>query len=585
MGMRGLWRRALRRSRAWPTYARAAPGLAVLLACRDSNDVRKRVACSEDLAAENERLRRELAKLRAQQAPAAAVVSPPPALESTWEDTGLAKTLQQGPRVYIWGTRATIPVCEATGDKEPESHLRTPAEVHWFRLHAEKQGCLWHQLAFGPSFGVARTGDGDVFLWGSCKKEAGGRRFMEPMPLILDDMAPRARIRDVQCSESSVWGLTSDGEVVVWERVPDMIQAATGSKQRPLRAARVVDGFERPVRSMSIGPSHATFVLDDGEVYCIGDNRNGECAADPFVSPMVASSQRVNFPPGVTPVTKACSGRSHTGAISSHGKSWAWGDDSKIQLGLGDTRSNFGDERPFSGSAGYLRHLQTGESMAPAAVLRGGPEGAGFARAARSASAKYGEFAPHLQYKPVAMQDIPLEYSRQQFGIPYPPADEMVCGDDFTILVIRDSPDWFSPEEATNRLFCCGENGRGQCGRSMQTSQQTWGATRTPRNSRIEALSCGSSHCMAVLRRIGAGSHKPELWGWGSNDKGQTGGKQGWVCPAGRIRLPDHGMRIESAGCGFASSGVICSDRYPGDASNSLRKVDSVKTRKEDLED
>merc|ERR1711907_754719 len=110
----------------------------------------------------------------------------------------------------------------------------------------------------------------------------------------------------------------------------------------------------------------------------------------------------------------------------------------------------------------------------------------------------------------------------------------------------------------------------------MQTSQQTWGATRTPRNSRIEALSCGSSHCMAVLKRTGAGSQKPELWGWGSNEKGQTGGKQGWVCPAVRIRLPDHGMRIESAGCGFASSGVICSDRYPGDASNSLRKVDSV---------
>jgi len=115
-------------------------------------------------------------------------------------------------------------------------------------------------------------------------------------------------------------------------------------------------------------------------------------------------------------------------------------------------------------------------------------------------------------------------------------------------------------------MFCCGENGKGQCGRSMQAQQQILSATKLPRCSLTHSLSCGSNHCLAVLRRVG--QKKQELWAWGSNDKGQAGGTAGVTCPAARLRLP-RDARIEAAWCGFSSSAVICSDRRASSLSSS----------------
>jgi len=560
----------------------AAPGAA--LASFASHAESPTSFCSEDLAAENQRLREELERLRHD----ARLVSSPPSYELqqapvTSAPRRLAKG-HLGTHVCVWGQRDAIPVSDASGDREPDSDIRAPAEIRWFHMHAERHGRLWEQITFGPSFGVARTDHGELFVWGSCRL-GSSRKFVSPRLLPTDGTSPDCSIQDAQCSESAIWALTSSGEVLVWERVPEMMTEACGSRARPLRPPRILGGLSRPVRQMSIGPTHASFTLDNGDLYCIGCNRNGECATDPSRSPMAVVCQKVQFPAGVTPIVQARCGRSHTSAISSNGSNFAWGDDSKIQLGLGDTRSNFGDERPYSGSRGFLNQLRSGEAMAPSPAMRGAADSPSFSKAHSSASARYSEFEPHYQFKPSDMQSVPLEFERQVHGISYPPADGVECGDDFTILIIRDSPDWFAPEEETNRLFCCGDNSKGQCGRSMQAHQQTFAATRTPRNSRTESLACGSSHCLAVLKRLAAGSEKPELWSWGSNERGQAGVAQqkGVVCPAARIKLPDRGLRIEAACCGFSNSAVICSEKksYVSPEEKTRRRKEEREAEKE----
>ncbi|CAJ1365473.1 unnamed protein product [Effrenium voratum] len=156
---------------------------------------------------------------------------------------------------------------------------------------------------------------------------------------------------------------------------------------------------------------------------------------------------------------------------------------------------------------------------------------------------KYGDFESHQQIKPATMMDIPLEPERQVHGTPYPPPSDVRCGGDFTLLLVRDSPDWYPPEEESQRLFCCGENGKGQCGRSLQQQQQVFAACKLPRNSKMLGFSCGSDHCVAVIKRID--SRKQELWCWGHNAEGQAGGSNsGAVCPAARLRLP-RGARVE----------------------------------------
>ncbi|CAJ1394226.1 unnamed protein product [Effrenium voratum] len=310
-----------------------------------------------------------------------------------------------------------------------------------------------------------------------------------------------------------------------------------------------------PVRS--VGVMHAAFLTEDGEVYCLGRNSCGECAVDPAVQNVAASCRKVSFPKHSHPIRRVECGRSHTVAVGADGQCFAWGDDSKIQLGLGDTRSNVGEERPFSGSRGFLNTQKTGQPMATQSFLRGGPEFTG-SRVFSTSQKKYGDFESHQQIKPATMMDIPLEPERQVHGTPYPPPSDVRCGGDFTLLLVRDSPDWYPPEEESQRLFCCGENGKGQCGRSLQQQQQVFAACKLPRNSKMLGFSCGSDHCVAVIKRID--SRKQELWCWGHNAEGQAGGSNsGAVCPAARLRLP-RGARVEAAWCGFSSSGAICSD-------------------------
>lgn len=562
----------MRAFRRWPRWRwprrhcyRAAPGVATLLACRASFP---EAYAKEDTGAR---------------------AAPPASQASPMVDDGIPLS-QRGVHVYVWGQRWAMPVSEASGDAAPENDVRTPMEVHWFRLHAERHHCKWRQIAFGPSFGVARTDVGDLFLWGSSHGK-GARLFLEPRPLLYDDGAADVRFVDVQCSESAVWALSTTGEVIVWERVPEMVlESLVPGRGRSgrLRNGRLLGGLPQPVRRMSVGPSHAAFVTEDGELHCIGSNRFGECAADPQNFATSPTCRRVKFPPGVSTVSQVACGRAHTVAVGEFLEvrvPFAWGDDSKIQLGFGDTRSNLGDERPWSGSRGYQNFLSTGEAMAPAPILRGGPEGVGFSKATNRAVGKYGEFEPHHRWRPAPMMAIPLEYERQVHGIPYPPPESIACGDDFTLLVVEDSPDWYAPEERTNRLFCCGDNQKGQCGRSMQTGEQTLAAVRLPRHSRTEAYSCGAHHCVAVLKRVGKGSKKLELWTWGNNEKGQAGGGKGVVCPAARLRVPGE-VRIEAAWCGFNTSAVICSERESAaNSDKKLRRQPSVSLSSDEMQE
>lgn len=504
--------------------------------------------------------------------PSSNVIAEEPASVST----SISRTPRQqgGEHVYVWGRRFAIPVSKAAGGpKVPgnDEDFRTPVEAPWFKFYAEEHGCRWQQLTFGPTFGAARSDAGELFIWGASKR-SGEWKYVEPRQLGCDVCAG-ARFKDVQCSESALWALTTDGEVIVYQRVPEVLNSlplVAGKGDTPAGGRRV-PGLEDRVRQMAIGPTHASFLTEDGSIYCLGSNRYGECGADPTAQQMASVCRKVRFPTSVLPMGKPAVGAHHTVVLSSIGLNFAWGDDSNIQLGLGDTRSNGGDERMTTGSRGFINQMKTGEPM-QSAFTRGGA-GNGMASqenlsmirrtVSRSTSgAKYGEFDTHLQPNPVVMQEIPLEFERQVHGIPYPPADDVCCGNNFTLLLLRDSPDHFSEADETNRLFCCGENGMGQCGRSMQTGQQTMAAVRLPRHTRTELFAVGANHGLAVVARV-MDNGRREVWSWGSNAFGQTGvPKKGNVIPPVKVKMPRE-AHVEGVWCAFDNSALICSHREP----------------------
>jgi len=271
-------------------------------------------------------------------------------------------------------------------------------------------------------------------------------------------------------------------------------------------------GYKGRVKSMSIGLEHGCFVTRHGKLYCVGGNEWGQCAMTPpkQKGPQCAVDERthsevefpvlVEFPPKTPKIVKVEVGGRHTVAQDAKGNCYAFGDDRRIQLGLGDTRSGGNDERS---AYGVLHQDALGGKKVKGDIQR---------------AYVYRYYEAHLQSKP--MQQVPpLAVNRPE----YPPASTFACGEDFTVGIFRDSPDWYAESQMTNVIFACGENGIGQCGRSMAQQQQAWGQVRLPKHSYVESVRCGQAHCLTLLR-------DGQVFAWGGNPQGQVGnGKRSLV--------------------------------------------------------
>lgn len=296
---------------------------------------------------------------------------------------------------------------------------------------------------------------------------------------------------------------------------------------------------------MSIGLEHAAFVTRKGELLCTGANQWGQCGEQPpkREKKMGAWEEatrietvipvRVTFPENAGRITSVSVGGQHTVAIDDLGQTFSFGDDRRIQLGLGDTRTSGSDER---NAVGVLSRDHLGGKGATTDLKR---------------AVTYRYYDTHMQAAPVEM--IPPPTSNRPA---YPPPSFMACGQDFTIAGHRDSPDWYSKDEETNVIFCCGENGEGQCGRNRQQQQQSWQLVRLPKRSRTTAVACGQGHCIAQMS-------SGDLWGWGMNQQGEVGnGTRASTCPPVKLVLDasegDVPRKVVAVACGFRNSGCIC---------------------------
>mmetsp|Transcript_31927 Transcript_31927/g.74747 ORF Transcript_31927/g.74747 Transcript_31927/m.74747 type:complete len:584 (+) Transcript_31927:90-1841(+) len=493
-----------------------------------------------------------------------------------FQDSVAAKSPEMRQEVYVWGRREAIPG-GANGD------VLRPTKIEWFDEHPYG----WEKIVLGPSFGAALDKKGRIFVWGEGRPmEAEDSVFIGPAEVSFQGGCNGQRVQDMQCSSTALYILTKGGRTYMVAGVPDLMtsvaeaasengSASSSSSGKLEMPSTEVPGIPRPgwfggggVKQMAIGLEHAAFLTKDGEVYCVGGNSWGQCGVKPTKQkgPMGALEDRehmevtvptkVQFPEGAMQITRIAVGGRHTVCQDASGNLYSFGDDRRIQLGLGDTRSLGNDERHSYGV------LHVGDL--PAKPKRS---------MARSAAYRY--YQPHMQWTPTQVQ-APLAYNRPA----YPPASFLVCGEDFTVAVHRDSPDWYEKDQETNVVFCCGENGEGQCGRSYQQQQQVWLQARLPKRSRTTSVACGQGHCLALLA-------SGQLFGWGTNMQGQLGsGSRAPACPPVPIYLkepppppqPAESLPVQqpeprtedpgpepwpeynvlSFSCGFRNTAVIC---------------------------
>jgi alpha-tubulin suppressor-like RCC1 family protein len=227
---------------------------------------------------------------------------------------------------------------------------------------------------------------------------------------------------------------------------------------------------------------------------------------------------KVVFPESAGPIASVSVGGRHTLATDAASRTFAFGDDRRIQLGLGDTRTSGNDERH---SYGVIHEDALGGKKNFKNEIR------------RNAHYRY--YDPHMQCSPVEVVP-PTAYNRPA----YPPASVVVCGEDFTVALHRDSPDWYTEDQMTNVIQCCGENGEGQCGRNLQQQQQPWSVVRMPKRSKTVVVACGQAHSLALL-------DSGELFAWGSNQQGQVGnGKRATVSRPLKVAFSQGAQRIKA---------------------------------------
>ncbi|CAA9986437.1 regulator of chromosome condensation, putative [Plasmodium knowlesi strain H] len=179
---------------------------------------------------------------------------------------------------------------------------------------------------------------------------------------------------------------------------------------------------------------------------------------------------------GKTKIVDVSCGLNHTLCLDDENNIYSFGDDSKIQLGLGESRTN---KNSLSGTS-WKDQLKLGYSTVTKNL------------------ANYSFYDRHIQ-------SIPQKVLKKKND------NEMVdkiykinAGSNFSMI--------HSNDKFGKQLFCFGDNMYFQCGRHMGKHQQTLSTVKLP-NNRIKDFSCGDKHCLLILN--------DRLYGWGYNNKHQ----------------------------------------------------------------
>ncbi|KAL8454963.1 hypothetical protein Emag_001216 [Eimeria magna] len=237
------------------------------------------------------------------------------------------------------------------GAARPATRSAAAAAAALAAAAAAAAACALAQLA--PSKGSSSKAP--VAAGAASAAAAVAAEFVSPFEVALPRAAAAAA--DVQCSSSEVFVLDLEGRVFVVDDVPLLLQQhhqeqqqQQQQQQQEQQTFRQLTGL--PVKgllksdfisSMSIGAEHAAFVSNDGRL-C-------QCAAAAAAAAMLLLLLLLQveapvlllvvLPEGAKAAAAAC-GMRHTLVLSSAGETFAFGDDSKIQLGIGDTRAQGG---------------------------------------------------------------------------------------------------------------------------------------------------------------------------------------------------------------------------------------------------
>lgn len=241
-------------------------------------------------------------------------------------------------RIFAWGDNTS----GRLGNSSTTSS-RVPVRVTTTGLLSGKTVV---KIAAGGSHSLALTSDGQVAAWGSNSSwqlGTGGSASGSAAPVavsrsgVLEDKL----VTEIAAGQSHSVALLSDGTMVAWG-TNSSGQLGTGNTTlSALPVAVLSNGALAGIRFVAIaaGASHTLALSSDGRVFSWGSNQSGQ----------LGRGSGTSTPAAITgggmlegqPVIAIAAGASHSLALASNGRVFAWGSGTNGQLGTGNTSNYF----------------------------------------------------------------------------------------------------------------------------------------------------------------------------------------------------------------------------------------------------
>lgn len=416
--------------------------------------------------------------------------------------------------------------------------LLKDVEVNGETSFFKNRGLRVQSISFGDSIASCLTENGELHIWGSYEEILSGnvrkQKFIDPIIIPTTET-----IKDVQFSQQNIYLLTEKGQLKIIRNYEKCLRKGEFPIEHFYSFPSRLFWTEKIVR-LSVNKYHLAFVTNHGSLYCSGRNSFGQCGKPPLISTNINryifselntiptntsmndvdeerqnslkkmgtnfSTNKFHTKPQVdwgkntvesenitndtqdyitmnkikfnerTRIIDVSCGLNHTVCVDDQDRVYTFGDDSKIQLGLGESRTTQNTQRGTK----WKEQIQLGYSSTTTNL------------------AKYSFYDLHLKSNPqkilTKMNDIEMIDKVYKIN----------AGSNFSVI--------FSNDRLGRQLFCFGDNSFFQCGRHLGKHHQTISTVKLPSND-IVNFTCGNNHCLVNIN--------DQIYGWGLNTNGQ----------------------------------------------------------------
>ncbi|KAA0177859.1 hypothetical protein FNF27_00407 [Cafeteria roenbergensis] len=266
-----------------------------------------------------------------------------------------------------WLSSSGEPEADAELDAGVASRLAQAAE-------AQAVGC-------GRKHLLILSRDGSVFACGANEHGQCGLGHNRAVALPLPSPTLRGkRVVAISCGEAHSAALTDDGVLFTFGRGSEGQLGLGRSSRRghlvgestgDVLAPRCVAALERmPVAAVACGARFTVVALRSGEVMAMGEGQSGQLGIGRTCAYRDRPCLSARAGGDGAPFVSVAAGWAHALAVSASGDLYAWGDNSRGQLGTGDTRARVRPTRVAAGGG-------SGSAAEEAKAEAGAEEGSG----------------------------------------------------------------------------------------------------------------------------------------------------------------------------------------------------------------